>query len=98
MITYQVKPGQEAALASVIARHWSEARRLNLVRRTPHLVLQSGTMNERYIVEVLTWRDATVPDYAPDEITRIWGEMRQLVEARGGRPAIDISSTTVLAR
>jgi len=98
MVTYHVKPGQEAALASVIARHWSEARRLNLVHRMPHIVLQGGGMNERYIVEVLTWRDASAPDYAPDEITQIWGEMRELVESRSGRPGIDISPITVLAR
>jgi hypothetical protein len=98
MITYQVKPGQEAALASVIARHWSTARKLDLVHRAPHIVLQGGGANEHYLVEILTWRDASVPDAAPEEITQMWDEMRKLVESRSGRPAIDISPIAVLVR
>ena len=98
MVTYQVKPGQEAALAGVIARHWSAARKLDLVHRSPHMVLQGGRANDHYIVEILTWRDASIPDAAPDEITQMWDEMRGLVESRSGRPGIDISPIAVLVR
>jgi len=99
VITYQVKSGQEQALAAVIARHWTVARRLKLVRSTPpHVVLQGGSAGRRYIVEVLTWRDGSVPDAAPEQILGIWQQMEQLVEARDGRPGIDISAVQVLTR
>ena len=96
VVTYQVKADAEAALARVIAEHWRVARHMNLVRASPHIVLQGGDKQNRYIVEILTWRDGSIPDTAPDAITRLWQEMGKYVEARDGRPGIDFSPVIVL--
>jgi hypothetical protein len=98
VVTYQVKADAEAALSRVIAEHWRVARHMNLVRASPHIVLQGGDKGRRYIVEVLTWRDGSIPDNAPDAITRLWQEMSEYVEPRDGRPGIDLSPVIVLTQ
>jgi hypothetical protein len=97
VVTYQVKADAETALSRVIAEHWRIARHMNLVRASPHIVLQGGDKANRYIIEILTWRDGSIPDTAPDAITRLWQEMSKYVEPRGGRPGIDFSPVIVLA-
>jgi hypothetical protein len=96
IVTYQVKRDEEAALTRVIAEHWRIAREMNLVLSTPHVVLEGGEQGKRYIVEVLTWRDGSIPDNAPDAITRLWQRMTLLVEPRDGHPGIDFSPVKVL--
>ena len=100
MITLQAKVSSADALAQVIARHYDTARRLNLLAaEPPHLTLQAKDSGDRtYFVEILTWRDASVPDSAPPEIQTIWKEMNALVEARGGRPGLDIVQMTPVTR
>jgi hypothetical protein len=92
MITLHAKAGAEAALAQVVARHYETARRLMLLRdEAPHLTLRAPDDHDTVsIVEIFTWRDAATPDHAPREIQAIWQEMNGLVEARGGRPGLDI--------
>lgn len=92
MITLQVKRGAETALADVLARHYAAAGRLKLViAEAPHVTLRSADeADRRCFVEILTWRDAAVPDHAPAEILALWREMSALVEPRGDRPGIDI--------
>ena len=66
IVTLHAKPGGEAELAAVIARHWETARRLNLVLDTPHLTvrgMENGT--QTYFIDIFTWRDASIPDQAP---------------------------------
>lgn len=65
VVTYQVKADAEAALFRVISEHWRVARHMNLIFPSPHIVLQGGDKGKRYIVEVLTWRDQSIPDNAP---------------------------------
>ena len=67
MITLHAKAGAEAELAQVIARHWDTARRLKMLRETPHLTLRSAEGAQTDFVEIMTWRDASVPDSAPAE-------------------------------
>jgi hypothetical protein len=98
VITYQVKADAEAALFRVISEHWRVARHMNLIFPSPHIVLQGGDKGKRYIVEVLTWRDQSIPDNAPQVITRLWQEMSPYVEPRNGRPGIDISPVNILMR
>ncbi len=97
IVTLHAKAGAEGDLAAVVARHWETARRLNLVLDAPHLTMR-GTENgsQPYIVEILTWRDASIPDAAPPAIQAIWAEMNRLVEPRGGRPGLDISEVSIL--
>ena len=96
VVIYQVKPNDESALTKVIAQHWNVARRLNLVEASPHLLVQGKDQGKPYIMEIFTWRDSSIADNAPDEITRIWQEMAQLVEARQGHPGIDFSHVNIL--
>jgi hypothetical protein len=98
IVTYQVKPGAEATLSRVIAQHWRVAQHLNLVRSSPHVVVQGGDEGKHYIVEILTWRDGSIPDNAPDAITQLWREMGQYVVPRDGRPGIDFSPVNVLTK
>jgi hypothetical protein len=96
MITLHAKTGAEAELAQVIARHWETARRLNMVRDTPHLTLRSAEGGQTDFVEIMTWRDASIPDSAPPEIQKIWAEMNRLVEQRGSAPGLSIEQMSVI--
>ena len=98
LITFRPKPQAEQELADVIARHWQEARRLDMVLATPHLTLRGRDGAGRVVfTEVLTWRDPSVPDAAPPAILEIWKRMNELVEERDGRPGLVLDAVTVLA-
>ena len=97
MITLHAKVGAEAELAQVIARHWDTARRLNMVRDTPHLTLRSAEGGQTDFVEIMTWRDASLPDSAPPEIQKIWADMNRLVEKRGSLPGLSIEQISVVS-
>jgi hypothetical protein len=96
MITLHAKAGAEAELAQVIARHWDTARRLKMIRETPHLTLRSAEGSQTDFVEIMTWRDASVPDSAPAEIQKLWAEMNRLVEKRGAAPGLRIEQMSVV--
>jgi len=97
MITLHAKGGAAAELAQVIARHWATAQRLKMVRDTPHITLRAPEEGAHtYFVEIMTWRDASVPDSAPPEIQQIWADMNRLVEKRGGRPGLNIEAVSVV--
>lgn len=97
VVTLHAKPGAEAQVADVVARHWAAARRLNLVLDAPHLTLRGTEAGDKvYFVEILTWRDASIPDAAPAEIQAIWAEMNRLVEARDGRPGLQINEVAIV--
>lgn len=98
IITYQVKPDAEADLSRVIVEHWLVARHLRLVLPSPHILLRGGDKGKRYMVEILTWRDGSVPDNAPDAITRLWQMMNLLVEPRDGHPGIEFSPVSVVTQ
>jgi hypothetical protein len=89
MVTFRAKPGAEADLARVIASHWQTVKELKLVTSAPHVSLR-GTEegNKTYFVEIFTWRDSSVPDFAPQAIKKIWAEMNALVESRGGHSGL----------
>ena len=98
MVTCHAKPGSEAELARVIARHWTAVHGLKLVHDTPHLTLRGVEDGDKtYFVEIFTWRDAGIPDAAPPAIQAIWAEMSNLVEPRAGRTGIDIVPVSVIA-
>ncbi|HEY6927708.1 MAG TPA: hypothetical protein VI653_29810 [Steroidobacteraceae bacterium] len=96
VVIYQVKPNDAPILTKVIAEHWNMARRLNLVHASPHILVQGKDQGRPYIMEIFTWRDSSIPDNAPDEITRLWQEMGTLVEDRQGHPGIDFSPVNIL--
>jgi len=100
MITLHAKAGAEQALADVLARHYDTARRLDLVvPDAQHVTLRSvDGADTRDFVEILTWRDAEIPDHAPKEILAIWQEMNGLVEARGGQAGLTIKEMAPVTR
>jgi hypothetical protein len=98
MITYHAKSGSEDELARVIASHWSVARHLRLVRKEPHVTLRgSEGAGLTYFVEILTWRDGNIPDFAPPAIQKLWDQMNALVESRDGKPGLDFASVEVIS-
>ena len=98
LLTLRAKPGAEAALQEVLARHWSIAYQLNLVRETPHVTLRATEAGDRTrFVEIFTWRDAAIPDKAPTEIRALWDKMNGLVETRDGRPGLEFQPVSVIA-
>ena len=69
MITLHAKPGGEAELERVIARHWTTARDMKLVRDTPHVTIRGTEGGDKaYFIDIFTWRDAGIPDAAPAEM------------------------------
>jgi hypothetical protein len=98
MVTLHAKPGAEADLQRVLARHWTTAHDMKLVNDTPHVTVR-GTEdgNKSYFIDVFTWRDAGIPDSAPAEIRKIWEDMNRLVEARGGHPGLEFVAVSVVA-
>jgi hypothetical protein len=99
MITLHARPGAESNLARVIERHWDTVRRLNMVTDAPHVTLR-GTENgdKTYFVEIMTWRDRSLPDNAPPEILALWKELNDLVEPRNGQRGLDITEVAIVAR
>jgi hypothetical protein len=101
MITLHAKPGAEAELAQVIARHWETVQRLKLVSNA-HFTLRGKEAAEgamrTFFVDVFTWRDASIPDAAPKEIQAIWADMNRLVEKRNGRPGLTIDEVALVAK
>ena len=63
MVTLHAKPGTEADLERAIARHWTAARRLNLIRETPHITIRGadGGDKTRLLSSLLFGVTATDP-------------------------------------
>jgi len=98
MIVMHAKPGSDADLAGVLARHWSAVRKLDLVQESPHLTMRAAEEgNKTYFLETFTWRDGSIPDAAPAPIQAIWEEMGRYVEPRGSKPAIEIVPVSILS-
>jgi hypothetical protein len=97
MVTFRAKPGAEAELERVIADHWKTANELHLVAAAPHVTLRgSEDGNKTYFIEVFTWRDASIPDFAPPAIQKIWARMNALVDSRGGRAGLRFEEVFVV--
>jgi len=96
IVTVRPKPGAETELERVMANHWATARRLGLVLAEPHVRIRAKDGEGKpYLVEIFTWRDVDIPDNAPPDIQTIWAEMNRLVEARHGRPGLEIVQGTL---
>jgi hypothetical protein len=100
LIMLRPKAGAEQELADVVARHYQIAQRLDLLQPgAVHTTLRGADEADRpYLIEILTWRDASIPDKAPKEILTIWSEMNRLVEPRVGRPGLDITQVRTITR
>jgi len=98
LVTLHAKPGAEGALARVLARHWSTARALRLVRKTPHITMRTPEDgNKTCFVEIFSWRDARIPDAAPAAIRALWAQMNGLVESRDGKPGLGFQAVSLVS-
>lgn len=77
-ITYKFAPANEARLKEVIDGHWATVKKLDAVTGTHQLYRGAG-----FYLEIFTWKDADIPDHAPAEVLKWWGEMNKLVEKGG---------------
>jgi hypothetical protein len=60
------------------------------VAAEPHIVVRSAEAGRPVdFVEIFTWRDASIPDSAPEPIRVSWDRMNKLVESRGGHAGIE---------
>ncbi len=92
LVTFHAKAGAEAELEQVIERHWTTARRMNLIEADPHLTVRGREAGSKtYFVHVFTWKDPSIPDAAPPEIKAIWADMNRLVEGRDGKPGLNFN-------
>lgn len=99
LATYHAKRGADDELARVIAEHWTTAKRLNLVIPEPHIVVRSAESGgPTDFTEILTWRDADIPDSVPQEIRAVWDKMNKLVESRGAHTGIEFVQVKVVQR
>ncbi|MBV8518737.1 MAG: hypothetical protein JO197_15180 [Acidobacteria bacterium] len=69
-------PGDEAKLVEVVQRAWKTMKRLDVITDTTPLIWRG----DGYVLEVITWRSASIPDNAPDEILAQWKEMNALAK------------------
>jgi hypothetical protein len=92
VVTYHPKQGGEAQLQKLIERQWQTLTDLQVVTGSHSLYRGDGLF-----VEVLTWKDASIPDNAPAPIRAIWADMGKLVEKRDCRQAIEIEEVHSLS-
>jgi hypothetical protein len=91
LVTYRPQAGNVEKLERVLAKHGATLAHLKLLAAEPHLTFRaSDGAGKPVFIDLLTWKDDSIPDHAPAEVTAIWNEMQSLVEKRDGRPGIDI--------
>jgi hypothetical protein len=78
LATYRPKPGGDAALRALIARHVPTLRRVQLATDRPVLLLRAA---DGTYVEVFEWRPGGA-EQAHDhpEVAALWGEMAQVAD------------------
>lgn len=76
IVNYYPKPGKDADVLRSIHEAWRVMTKLNLVTGDHQLYqAQSEGGGRTFYVEILTWRDASIPDNIPAEVKKVWGEM-----------------------
>ena len=92
MCIYQVKPGQETAFESLLARHWPVLHGLELVTGQPSARFRGKSADDStFYVEFLEWcdQDSAATAHELPEVAAIWEKMGPLCEDRNGRPAME---------
>ncbi|MGH1345337.1 MAG: hypothetical protein ACRBN8_27490 [Nannocystales bacterium] len=83
---YRVKPGKEAEMEELLAKHWPALHAAGLVSDTPAVVYKGlpdphhGA--ERCYVEMFSWKDASGPQLAhkTPEVMAVWEPMGAICE------------------
>lgn len=89
--TYRIKDGQEQKFEDILKLHWPTLRKLGLVTEDRSQVYRGKEAGRAFYVEILDWVDAEAPNEAEKspEVIKVWEQMGALVEAHGGRPAME---------
>jgi hypothetical protein len=88
LITYHVKPGEEAELQAVLLQAWDIYRSEQMVYYRPHTLVRAVEDGDKTcFVEIFTW--VKTPDHAPDNVKTIWRQEHSLCEARNGHAEIE---------
>jgi len=79
VVTFRPKAGNEVKMEEVIRKEWAALVRLNAVVSDNDLLFKGkDTAGNVVFVHIMTWRDESIPDSAPPEITSLWDEMHVL--------------------
>ena len=98
IVTYHVKPGDEAALQKVLSRAWKLYQKEGMVSPSPHVTFQDDDVDRTTkFVEIFTWTNHSKPEHASPVVNAIWDEMKALCEPRDGHPALDGGEIHLLA-
>jgi hypothetical protein len=98
LLTYHVKPGQEAAFEKVLSQAWDVYQDGKLVFAKPHIIVrgEDGSNKTRF-VEIFTWKSRATPENAPDSVSKIWDQMQSLCETRDGHKGIEGGEVEIVA-
>jgi hypothetical protein len=98
LVTYRVKPGEEAQFRTVLQEAWRVYRRDNLVFPQPHTVIQDIEEGDKpRFVEIFTWVSRSIPEHAPESVKTIWKQEEELCERRGGHYGIEPAEVKLIA-
>ena len=76
LVTYYPKPGKETEMLRILRDEWAVLTKLNLVVGTHQLYRAESEGGGRVLfVEIFTWKSSEIPDNAPPEVRKVWGEM-----------------------
>lgn len=90
--TYRVKPGAEARLLRLLARHDATLRRLGLVTARAAQTFRGRDEQGRVtVLDIFEWRsaDAVARAHGDPAVQKLWNSVTGLVEERDGRPAAE---------
>jgi len=86
VVIYESGLARRPPSPELFTKHWNMARRLNLV--------QGRDPGQPCILEIFTWGAGSIPDSAPDEITRVAGRSdRSSKPAKAARESISRTYT-----
>jgi len=90
LVTYHVKPGNEAQFQTVLSRAWEIYRREHFVFAEPHIIVRDTEDKDKpRFVEIFTWVSRAIPEHAPQNVKTIWQQEQSLCEERGGHYGIE---------
>jgi hypothetical protein len=98
MATFHVIAGKEADFERLLVRQWETYTSGKLVFDHPRVVVQGKEADGKpYFVHIFTWVSYATPDNPPPSVIPFWKSMEPLVEARNGRPAMEIIDVQLVA-
>ncbi|HEY6330426.1 MAG TPA: hypothetical protein VI756_13905 [Blastocatellia bacterium] len=94
---YHVKEGADDQFLKAYRNTWSVYRELDAVFEKPHVLMKGTDESGRTCYfDLFTWKDAEIPDHAPDKIKTAWKELEALCESRGGHRGIEGDAVTIV--